>query len=266
MNTELNTFFQTFKSNVPYTFKDVNFSLLDQVLTDLPGLTLNPIPVNSGTIALVFIGELAGKPVGIKMVRNNIQKTMHAMFRHCKILTRIGKYIPGLNLDINEWMDDIKDTFYSQMDFTLEARNAKIFYQKFRKSTNIVIPQIYFAQKEVLVMDWLINYDKSLWRDDDYRAYSQLFQNFMITSYFIKDIYHGDLHTGNLVFLKDHQMHRLVIIDFGMVGHLSVDNQNLIYNIFSINEKGRPNRLQTALSEKNLSKKDYSAAATTSAR
>jgi predicted unusual protein kinase regulating ubiquinone biosynthesis (AarF/ABC1/UbiB family) len=235
---ELNSFFNLFKSNVPYNMEDINTDLLKQVLAELPGLTIHPHPVNSGTIALVFKGELNGKPVCVKLVRNNIEATMNAMFTQCKILNLVFKCIPGIDLHIVEWMDDIKETFYSQIDFIKEGGNAELFYQKFKKNKNIVIPQIYFAHKQVLVMDYLENFDKSLWEVSDYRAYSKLFINFMISSYFIKDIYHGDLHTGNLVFLKDAAgTHRLGVIDFGMVGHLSVDNQNLIYNIFSVNEK-----------------------------
>ena len=80
-NEEISNYIKIFTNNVKYNQSDIDYkSLLELnliahnngdklVITDL-------IPINSGTISLVFKGLLNDKPIVIKLLRKDINKTL----------------------------------------------------------------------------------------------------------------------------------------------------------------------------------------------
>ena len=233
---ELRSFFHGFKNNVAYTDADIDYGtirhLTNAARKNKDRLTFDSYtPLNSGTVALVFSGTLNDQPVVVKLLRKRIRGRMESMFKTLLLL----RFFTRVN--IVRILEDVRDNFYTQVDFLREGQNAELFYQKFRLNKNVVIPKVYHAYtgSNVLVMDRLTpRYDQSLWTETDARQFCKLFTQFIVASYFIKDIYHGDLHMGNLVFLKVGDQHRLGVIDFGLVGQLNVTNQNFIYGLFEL--------------------------------
>lgn len=243
INQELTEYFTTYKDKVPFTPDDIDTSALAEVVREIQStggtlrLESTSEPVNSGTVALVFRGQLtdaagATRPVAVKVLRTGIQAKMCQMYTHYTLFARLLRYIPGYNMDVFDMIRDTKDTFFAQADMPTEAANIMLFHRRFRGNKNIIIPYVYGSTTNAIVMDYLESYPLE-WQNNDYRAYCNIFTQFLMTAYFIKEIYHGDMHMGNLVFMKDPvtHAHRLGVIDFGVVGTLTVDSQNFIYNL-----------------------------------
>ena len=242
INQALTEYFATYKDKVPFTPADIDTAALAEVNQEIEktGGTLrldSTEPVNSGTVALVFRGQLTDAagvthPVAVKVLRTGIQAKMRQMYTHYTLFARLLRYIPGYNMDVFDMIRDTKDTFFAQADMPTEAANIMLFHRRFRGNRNIIIPFVYGFTSKGIVMDYLESYALE-WQNNDYRAYCSIFTQFLMTAYFIKEIYHGDMHMGNLVFMKDPvtRAHRLGVIDFGVVGTLTVDSQNFIYNL-----------------------------------
>ena len=247
---ELFAYFKQFKTNVPFTPADIDTAAIDHIQQTFQnkGQILKidlAQPLNSGTVALVFKGTLENfnfknadkkeanadkRPVVLKVLRVNILQELENMYAHYTWVTWFIKWLrPDIKIDFLKMITDTRENCFAQLDFLQEAQNIQTFEKKFQKNKRIVIPQVYAANKAVLVMDYLDGHPLDAWTVPDYHAYAKAFTYFLISSYFIKDVYHGDLHMGNIVFLKDH---RIGLIDFGLVGELTIANQNFILELF----------------------------------
>lgn len=229
---ELFDYFKQFKTNVSYRTTDIDYpaiALLKATVGDALVLDLDR-PINSGTVALVFKGQFKGLPVVLKVLRQNIRAELESMYTHYEWFTQLMKWLrPDIKIDFLKILNDTRENCFNQLDFVQEVAHLKLFSQKFQKNKNIQIPTVYWANEHLILMDYLESHPLDAWTVQDYHLYAKRFTHFLMASYFIKDIYHGDLHMGNIVFLKNQ---RLGLIDFGIVGQLNVTNQNFIFELF----------------------------------
>jgi len=234
-DAELFDFFKQFKTNVSYRTADINYpaiALLQKtVAAQGHALVLDlDQPVNSGTVALVFKGRYNGLPVVLKVLRQNIRAELESIYTHYEWFTQIMKWVrPDIKIDFLKILNDTRENCFNQLDFVQEVAHLKLFALKFQKNKNIQIPTIYGANEHLILMDYLESHPMEAWTVKDYHAYAKRFTHFLMASYFIKDIYHGDLHMGNVVFMKNQ---RIGLIDFGIVGQLNITNQNFIFELF----------------------------------
>ena len=81
-NDELKQYFNTFSNNVPYTNFEQEVAILcinntveyASTCNDKLVIENNYIPINSGSVALVYKACLNDKPVVVKVLRHNIKK------------------------------------------------------------------------------------------------------------------------------------------------------------------------------------------------
>ena len=57
----------------------------------------------------------------------------------------------------------------------------------------------------------------------------KFWQNFSIKCIFFDGIFHGDMHQGNLIFMKEDDTYRVGAIDFGIMGKLTRNEQDKFY-------------------------------------
>jgi predicted unusual protein kinase regulating ubiquinone biosynthesis (AarF/ABC1/UbiB family) len=81
---------------------------------------------------------------------------------------------------------------------------------------------------------------------EDRDKYSKILSKFNIKSVFYDSIYHADLHSGNIIFMKESQgtntntntntphTLKIGIIDYGIIGKLTREEQNIFFNFFKI--------------------------------
>ena len=253
-NHELQDYFKKFSSNVPYTTRDVEHSAL--LLKNAVAYAMNNndeliiendcVPINSGTVALVFKARLNNIPVIIKILRNNIKNRIKEdiydilhFFDNIFISKIISYYI---KINFKNFINNNYDSILKQCDFDNEVTNALLFSNNLKNKKNIIIPHVYKhfteALNEIIVMDYLDGRIAKNIPVEEFKNHATTLQTFFFESLFMYNVFHGDFHLGNIIIMNDHTVG---IIDFGIVyiiaDHVSNDLFNILFLLIVDNEK-----------------------------
>jgi predicted unusual protein kinase regulating ubiquinone biosynthesis (AarF/ABC1/UbiB family) len=70
-------------------------------------------------------------------------------------------------------------------------------------------------------------------KDTDKNIYMDIVGHVMIYSQLIYGFFHCDAHSGNILFIKNNDIHQVCLIDFGICGMYNIKELNNYYDIFS---------------------------------
>ena len=139
-------------------------------------------------------------------------------------LTRITKLL-GRDIDLVSVIDDFGHLLYSEIDYSLEADNARRFTSLYGSLPNVSAPQIYLdlSTRRVLTMEWIDGV--RLTDRDGLQSYgldpSALVDTLVqcsLRQMLANGFFHADPHAGNLLVKENGE---LVYIDFGMMSYLA---------------------------------------------
>jgi len=246
-NNEIQDYFTWFNSNVPYTEKDINYEILNNINLYVKNTNQTLVfennfrPINSGTVALVFKAKLNGNMVAIKILRKDIHKYIEEGINSIVTIITVFSFFISLFYNVNS--SSLLNVIKVNTKLLLEQTNLKdeILYnekfQKISKSYKIIIPKIYTEfnsiSNEIIVMDFLDGIPPSV-NENNFLKHATSLSRFMIDSYLIHKLIHSDLHTGNIICLEN----GIGIIDFGLVISITEKEADYISDfIFSIKNK-----------------------------
>jgi len=210
------------------------------------------IPIKSGNIALVYNAKLNGKNVIIKYRRTNIIEKFNKSIEELELLVSISKKIPYLrDLNISDLFEENREIMTNQLNFLNEIKNINIFYEKFRDVQNICIPNVYsyFTEENpcAIIMDKFEGSRIENILHEDKHEYSKILSRFNLKCVFYDAIYHADLHSGNVIFMKENikckdendkeilqTVLKIGIIDFGIIGTMTREEQDVFFTFFKI--------------------------------
>ena len=238
-----------YTDNVPYKSEEVNYELLD-ILESKYNIRLEDNePINSGIIGIVFKG-LDGNDndskVVIKILKNDIEAKLNAVFNEIEYLSYIISYIPFLNnLNLHKLFLDNKESLLNQVNFIKEVTNIEIFKFKNQNMPEYIIPYVYKEitnnYNNVIVMENIkgltINDIENL--DINIKEeFGELLMKFGFISILYNGAVHCDLHAGNIFFYINNEncglpKYQLGLIDFGLCCYPNKNNQNYYYIFFN---------------------------------
>lgn len=210
---------------------------LDSVLTDF-----SENAVASASIAQVHKATLISnnKPVAVKVLRPNIEKTINKDIKLLKLAAWFVEksFKDGKRLRPQEVIIEFKKTIHAELDFLTEAANATELYRLHKKDQKIIIPQMYYdyCSHDVLIMEWMdgtpISDIKALKaKNIDLARLSHNGVDIFYTQVFDYGFFHADMHPGNILCSDDG---RYIGLDFGIVGCLAEeDKRYLAINILA---------------------------------
>ena len=227
--------FRRCTNNAQYYENDVDYLLLDKIQSKYNIQLCSANPINSGMIALVFKGKMAdGQCVAIKIKRRDVYNKLLRGYNDFvwwfNILRNVFPYI-GLGdvLESISSLVDSKDYIMTQCNFKEEMAACNLFREKMKETADIgvltgidriVIPRIYNSDDDdqFIIMEYLEG--KICFDIEDKYPYLALLVTFGMSTLYIHNISHTDLHPGNVICMKDN---KLGIIDFGM--HLQTEKR-----------------------------------------
>jgi predicted unusual protein kinase regulating ubiquinone biosynthesis (AarF/ABC1/UbiB family) len=244
LTKKISLFLNKYGNNVPYNSNDIdNENLLKLMihankLNDKLEILDIDRPTNSGSISLIFNAKLNDKPVIIKILRKNIKNTIIDGVNLLIFFGDIIKYIPKLNLlMVDVIIKKNKLNLYNQINFMNEINNLEMYHNKFLTHKYIVTPYVYseytHQNNNLIIMEKISGKHIHELSHEELNHYTLPFVKFILKSLFSKNILHGDLHHGNILFfneiIDDSKIYKIGIIDMGMVFNLKINDVNFIY-------------------------------------
>lgn len=215
----------------------IPFSAIEKILQEELGRNyrdlfqfIDPKPLASASIAQVHAATWSnGDKVVIKVQKPGVEETLETDFQFmmfgAKMIEMIVPNMPkGALVDM---VEEIRNGMLEECDFFKEARNIHAYDNFLREAniTQVVVPKVYLlgTKKRVLTMERF--YGAPLSDFASVKRYCKNPEETLINAlntWFQSltqcQIYHADLHAGNVMVLEDG---RVGFIDFGIVGKVS---------------------------------------------
>ena len=248
-----------YTDHVPYSFyEDIDFDTLIDI-TSQEGLYIDiDNPIASGMISIVY-KALLQKPEEnepqykiIKIKRKHIEQKLDESIKNMEFLIKVFTGCISLlsyfnpNLQVNDFniggeLHKNIDLIKEQLDFNKEVDNMKDMKELYKNNDYIKIPEVFEnitkQYPNIILMEYIDGITVSNVEESDYEIYAKQVFTFSFSSLLIKGTIHGDLHPGNILFIKekrenDRPIYKLGIIDFGLVYKLDEQFKNKFAELF----------------------------------
>ena len=180
-------------------------------------------PIGSASIAQAHIAKLKdGTKVVVKLQRPDIAKQfkadidiMNYFARKMANMDRFRDYNPVAIVQEFERYTN------NELNFVMEGRNVDRFYKAFKNSKQVKIPKVHwdYTTPKMIVLEHIDGKKLSELKDSKYnkKLIAKILVNAIFTQVFEAEIFHADLHPGNILILPKN---RIGLLDFGIVGSL----------------------------------------------
>ena len=256
LNDELNKFFSDYTDNVKYSTNefDVNeLRKLEEVSVNYyPYKKLRIMndykPIQSGLMSLIFKGtfedsddDTQKQTVVIKYLRKNIHKSFNSSTNNLVLFAKLTKKIPYLRtLNIETLILQNVVSLKDQICFRKEVENIQSYYKNWKDCDYVKIPLPYpeFTEKvdpNIIIMEFIEGKKLDEIENNDNDHFGIILASFNVKAAFCNSLFHGDLHPGNILFIKekldnDTYKYKIGILDFGIIGNLTRHDQELLFN------------------------------------
>jgi predicted unusual protein kinase regulating ubiquinone biosynthesis (AarF/ABC1/UbiB family) len=208
-------YLNTFTDNAPYTDSEIDVESLERLMQEYSIEMKTPfVPIKSGAISLIFEGTLTSEKekesVIIKCKRVGIDDKIQDAILNMNHLISFTKIVPHIkNLNVHDIYNENKQSIVDQLSFQVEVRNIEMYYSKWNKPglDYIKIPKVYSEITQqipnLIVMERIVGNTIYNIDPEDKDRYANLLAKFNFKSVFYDSMYHGDIHPGNVFFIKE---------------------------------------------------------------
>lgn len=246
IDDEINQILVRYTDHAPYEEEDIDYYILEHVIKDHNLVSIGPIiPINSGMISLVYkMKNKQGMDIIIKMKRTNIKSKLEKAIKEILFFVDIISFMPMFNLlELPSMVDKNIQIILQQTDFLQEIKNMDIMRESCKYLKYVKIPDVYADKKypDVIIMEFLDGYNIQELDENDYDGFAKLVLKYGFFSMTVSGVAHGDLHSGNIIFLKKKTQlesgeyeydYRLGLIDLGIVLLIDEDIRISLMEIF----------------------------------
>ena len=194
----------------------------------------------AASIAQVHRARLQdGTAVVLKVRRPGVRAKIEADLR---LLTRVAELLESEMPEARRYRPveiaaQFRRSLEREIDFATETRNVERFAKNFAGDPHVIIPKVYpeYTSDTLLVQERVEGIRASDPAAVEAAGLDRRILAARGTQAFLKQIlvhgfFHADPHPGNVIFLPDH---RMVIIDFGMVGRLSPQRRKQVTDLLA---------------------------------
>ena len=266
LTPELEEYFEKYTDNVDFSDEDIDKEALNCILTlynerndyiyiqeeeqntiinkedfiasKEEQLIIDTTPIKSGIISIIFKGTIGDKNVIIKIKRKNILNKLNEGLVNIEFLIKILNYLPVIKkLNLYNVFKENKELLIEQTNFLNEVDNLKLFNDKFKRTDYIVIPNVYEKytklNENIIVMDYIKGEHINRIKNEDREEYAIKFSKFGLKCILFDGMFHGDLHPGNLLFMKENNILKIGVIDYGIIGRINDEIKEHFLSFFS---------------------------------
>ena len=236
-----------FTDNAPWSYDDIESENLLRI-ADKYDLNINKnciSPINTGMISLVFKlrkKDMAGTPVIIKMKRKNIQQLLDNAINNLLFAVYLLSFIPIINkYQIAEVVNKNIEIIRHQTNFMEEIDNMALIKSNCKNLKYVKIPTAFRAVTEefpnCIMMDYIEGIKIKDIQPEDYEGFAKQVMKFGFVTTIVHGVTHGDLHGGNILFIKDaadtKYPYKIGVIDFGIIYELDNTYKGLLFDVLT---------------------------------
>ena len=236
-----------FTDNAPWNYSDINLKDLYDVAEkyDLHLSHGYEVPINSGMISLVFKASKKSnmnEKVIIKMKRTNIQEKLDDAIDNLLFSMYILSFIPMIHkYQLAEVVSKNVEIIRHQTNFLEEIDNMNRIRENCKHLKYVKIPtaikEVTEAYPDIILMEFIEGMKIHQIKEDDYDGFAKLVVKFGLVTTIVHGVTHGDLHSGNVLFIKDNKdtkyPYKLGVIDFGIIYNVNSQYKELMFDIFT---------------------------------
>jgi predicted unusual protein kinase regulating ubiquinone biosynthesis (AarF/ABC1/UbiB family) len=221
-----------FTNNAPYVQDDVDVDSLNELMSRNPDLVIEDVPMNSGTIALVFPAKLNGTDIVVKTMRRRARDRMASAVSTISTLLNVLDRFMNVG-SVIVMFNDVSETLWSQTDFLNETKNIRLLNSAMRTHRLARQPRVYsdMSTPTLIVMDRIRGMTVYEVEDEDRSRFADAFISVTFYACFVKYTYHLDLHPGNVLFSKENGLYCVTLLDMGMLMVVEPTFCDLIYDL-----------------------------------
>lgn len=246
IDEKTNTELLKFTDNVHWNYNDIQLYELIEI-TEKYNLYLKDgyeKPINSGMISLVFkaYSRTDNSPIIIKMKRKNIETKLNNAIENLKTFMYLLSFIPIINkYEIKKIIDKNIKIIQEQTNFKEEVKNIIKMKKNCEKLKYVKIPQVCEEvtdkYNDFIMMEYIEGLKINEINKEDYTGFSKQVLKFGLVTTIVHGYAHGDLHSGNIIFIKDETdakyPHKIGIIDLGIILELDLEFKNMLFDSFT---------------------------------
>ena len=202
-----------------------------------------PLPFAAASVAQIHMARLTGQSVwvAVKVQRPYLGESFHREMSFVRGLVAIIRrlwFVPNLHWDEMLW--ELNQILAEELDFRFEAASTQRMRANLREHA-IYVPKVFlrYSSKRVLVTEFIsavlmADFIRTLHTDPlrveawcrannfNMRRVGRRLYNSMWRQMLEDNLFHGDMHPGNIILLRDS---RIALIDFGSTGALEREYQ-----------------------------------------
>lgn len=236
-----------FTDQAPWTEDDVDMDTLFRLIADEHIFLENGFfePINAGMISLVYKSYLKSekKDVIIKIKRKNIERNLEEAIDRLLFFTDFISYFSLFHFlkqyQITELIQTNIDIVRDQVDFNKELTNMIIMKENCKKLKYVKIPEAYPEITEkysnIIMMECMKGVKINDIPEYDYEGFAKQVLKFGLVTTLIHGFSHGDLHAGNIFFIKDFDdkdtPYKLAILDFGIMYEIKECYRSILFEL-----------------------------------
>ena len=231
-----------YTDNAPWSFDDIRFEDLNEI-EDKYNLQFENgyyKPMNTGMISIVFkaYDKTNNKTVIVKTKRKNIVQKLDGAIDNLLFFMYILSFIPLVNkYQIAEVINKNIGFVRQQTNFSEEVDNMIRMKNNCKNLKYVKIPEVYKEVTDnypnIIMMEYIdgITIDKIL--KEDYECFAKQVMKFGFVTSVVHGVTHGDLHAGNILFIKDETdekyTHKIGVLDFGIVYDIENNYKTMLF-------------------------------------
>lgn len=235
-----------FTDNAPWSYSDANLEDIFSIANDY-NLVLKygfEKPINAGMISLVFKAykKDTGEPIIIKLKRKNIEEKLNSAIENLQTFLYLLSFVPLIHkYQIAEVVNKNIDIIKHQTNFSEEVDNMITIKENCKNLKYVKIPNVIKEVTEkypnIILMEYIDGKKITEIKEEDYEGFAKQVMKFGFVTTIIHGLTHGDLHSGNILFIKDENdekyQHKIGVIDFGIVYQVDSDCKALMFDVLS---------------------------------
>jgi predicted unusual protein kinase regulating ubiquinone biosynthesis (AarF/ABC1/UbiB family) len=246
IDENINNTLLKFTDSAPWTRDDIDVDTLNALKEDQQLVICDGIynPINSGMISLVFKATRISdnSNVIIKIKRRMIERKLKDAIDNLMFFMNFLSFFSLVKqYQLAEVVNKNIDIIKHQVNFDEEVQNIVKIKTNCINLKYVKIPEVFKEVTDkypnVILMEQIDGVPINKVKEEDYNEFAKSVLKFGFVTTLLHGITHGDLHSGNILFIKDDNdkkyKHKIGVLDFGIIYEIDSQFKGVLFDVLT---------------------------------